>query len=112
MAVTWRPKTGGILSIIAGIVGLIGSPIMIAFGTVRTLDGLLSTGDGWWGYYLLQVGFLFIVIGIIAVVGGIFALIRKKWWIALTGSICAIICFFFLGIPATIFLAQSKRDFR
>ena len=105
---TWRPRTAGILSIIAGLTVLISSPLLIVYGSIATLD--IAHGD-WWGFFLLQVGFLFIPTGIIAIVGGIFSLIRKKWWMALAGSIAAIICFLFLGIPATIFLAQSKREF-
>lgn len=104
MEKTWTPKTAGLLSIIAGIIGLISSPIMIAYGAIAILE---ST---WW-YYLYYAGLLFIPIGIIAIVGGIFALRRKIWWIALAGSISALICFLFLGIPAIIFTAQSKREF-
>lgn len=104
MGKTGSPKTAGILSIIAGVIGLISSPIMIAYGSLAMLEG-------WGGFYLFQAGFLFIIIGIIAIAGGIFALRRKIWGLALAGSICAIICFLFLGIPATIFVAQSKREF-
>lgn len=105
---TWRPKTAGILSIIAGVIGLISSPLLIAYGSIAMLD--IAFGN-WWGFYLFQVGFLFIPTGIIAIVGGIFALRRRKWWMALAGSIAAIICFLFLGIPAVIFVIQSKGEF-
>ena len=105
---TWRPKTAGILSIIAGLTALISSPLLIAYGSIATL-GIIS-GD-WWGFFLLQVGFLLIPTSIIAIVGGIFSIRRRKWWMALTGSIAAIICFLFLGIPAVIFVTQSKREF-
>ncbi len=105
---TWRPKTAGIFSIIAGVIGLISSPLLIAYGSIATLD--IAFGN-WWGFFLLQVGFLFIPTGIIAIVGGIFSLRRRKWGLALTGSISAIICLLFLGIPAVIFVIQSKREF-
>ena len=108
---TRRPKTAGIFSIIAGVIGLIGSPIMITFGTFGMLEGWSGMGEGWWGFYLFQAGFLFIITGIIAILGGIFALIRKIWWIALAGSICAIICFLPLGIPSIIFIVHSKSEF-
>jgi hypothetical protein len=105
---TWRPKIAGILSIIAGVIGLIISPLLIAYGSIAMLD--IAFGE-WWGFYLFQAGFLLIIAGIIAIAGGIFSLIRKKWWMALAGSISAIICFLFLGIPAVIFVTQSKREF-
>ena len=92
------------MSIVAGIIGLLSSPVMIAYGSVAMLEG-------WGGFYLFQTGLLFIITGIIAITGGIFALKRRTYWIALAGSFSALICFLFLGIPAVIFVAQSKRSF-
>lgn len=105
MEKTWRPKTAGILDIIAGVIGLISSPIMIAYGSIAVWES-----ECW--LYLYYAGLLFIPIGMIAIIGGIFALKRKTWAFVLAGSISAIICFLFLGIPAVIFVTQSKREFR
>ena len=102
--ISWRPKTAGILSIIAGIIGLIGSPIMIAYGSLAILDS-----ESW--YYLYYAGLLFIPFGIMALIGGIFAFKRKIWALALTGCILALICFMLLGIPAVVFITQSKHEF-
>ena len=101
---TWKPKTAGILNIIAGTVGLIGSPIMIAYGSIAVWKS-----DYW--LYMYYAGLLLIPIGIIAIIGGIFAIKRKIWVIALVGSISAVICFLVLGIPAAIFVTQSKHEF-
>jgi hypothetical protein len=58
-----------------------------------------------------MVGLLMMVFGILSIIGGISALHSRKWGLALTGSICAIVCFFYLGIPATILLVMHKREF-
>ena len=68
---TWKPTAAGILCIIAGIVGVIPG---IAFAA--------SFAGG--------AGVPSIVLGIIAIVGGIYALRRRRWGLALAGSICAL----------------------
>jgi len=47
----------------------------------------------------------------LALTGGIFALQRKKWGLALAGSIVAILPFSLLGIAATILVVLSKDEF-
>jgi len=48
--------------------------------------------------------------GIVALVGGVFALKRRAWGMALAGAICSMS--FLLGIPALVFLAMSKDEFK
>jgi hypothetical protein len=50
------------------------------------------------------------IIALFPIVGGIYALRRKKWWLALAGSIVSLI-FFVLGILALIFVLYSKDEF-
>ena len=100
---TWRPTTAGILSIVAGAIGLIIGIIVVAIGeTVGALAGIFGFGI---------FGVPVIVFGIIAIVGGVYSLRRRIWGLALAGSIFALICVFFLGIPAIIFVAQAKKEF-
>lgn len=47
----------------------------------------------------------------LALVGGIFSLQRKRWGLALAGSIVAILPFSLLGIAATILVVISKDEF-
>jgi hypothetical protein len=76
MQKTWKPTTAGTLCIIAGIIGLVlGIPLVLFFGI---------HGVGW----LSAIGAPFIISGIIQIVGGIYALRRRKWELALAGSIC------------------------
>ena len=48
---------------------------------------------------------------IVAVIGGIFAVQRKRWGWALSGSIAASFSFLPVGIPAVILVAISKKEF-
>jgi len=101
---TELPRAAGILSIIAGGIGLI---MGIVFVTLLETAGALT---GFWGFG--AVGAPLIVIGIIAIVGGVFALQRRIWGLALAGAICALMWpVTGLGIPAIIFVAVSKSEF-
>ena len=111
MEKTWKPTTAGILSIIAGILGAVGGIVVAVVG------GTVS--EHWLGSMaILNITMIFgaiaiplIIIGIVAIVGGIYALKRRIWGLALAGSICSLICVWFLGIPAIIFVAMGKNEF-
>jgi hypothetical protein len=75
MEKTWKPTTAGILCIIAGIIGVI--------------PGIVIMADSSFG----MLGAPSIVLGIIAIIGGIHALKRKRWGLALAGSIFALFGF-------------------
>ena len=107
---TRRAKWGGILSIVAGVVGIIGGIVMSVF-----LSGLISTFD------LPLPGTLFaipaIVLGVIAIIGGVFAMRRKSWVFALVGAILSVVASavfgptIIIGILAVVFIAMAKREF-
>ena len=105
--------TAGILCIVAGALWIVG----MIFGVyiLWELTDLFIMGGDSPGLPLLLiyslVGLLMMVFGVMSIIGGISALHRRKWGLALTGSICAIVCFFYLGIPATILLVMHKREF-
>ena len=99
---TSKPVIAGILSIIAGalhIFGFLG--IIIALVVVPANIGII----------LAIVAFYLLATSILPLIGGIYALQRKKWGLALTGSIIAILGPLILGIAATIFIALSKDEF-
>ena len=102
---TWKPTTAGILSIVAGAIGLIAGIVVAGLG--ETVGAL----TGFWG--LGAIGAPLIVIGIVAIVGGVFALRRRIWGLALAGAICALFPppVAILGILAIIFVAMGKREF-
>jgi uncharacterized membrane protein HdeD (DUF308 family) len=92
---TWKPKAAGILSVILGAIflipGIVSLPLLgwIAVTTVP--------------FYLL-LGPLVIIPGIMPVVGGIYALRRRRWGLALAGSIFSLLNGVILGIYGIIFL--------
>jgi len=113
MEKTNKPTTAGILDIIAGVLGLIlAASYFIGFGVVSGALGI-PTGyiPGFVPAIVLGMAIPTLIIAILALVGGIYALRRKKWGLALAGSIAAILAFLPLGIPAIIFTAQSKNEF-
>ena len=105
---TWKPITGGILSIIAGVMGAIIGVVAVAAGGLIAVIPLTPEilGEFFWIF-----GVASIILGIVAIIGGIFACGRTKWSLALAGSICSLFCVWFLGIPAIIFVAIGKREF-
>jgi len=112
---------GGALSIVAGVLEVIGG-VIIALLTVgiRILIRLTiipSHPGDWWGhiipvipFWLIIVGVPVIALGIVAIVGGISAIRRGSFGLSLAGAICALPSNI-LGILAVIFIAMSKKEF-
>lgn len=111
----WMPTAGGVLSIVAGVLGVIGSFFLffLAFvGAVATNRFLYPGFEGFPAALFGFFGFWCLVTGALALVGGIFALKRRNWGLALTGSIAALVGgSTLLGILAIVFVAMSKREF-
>ncbi len=111
---TWKPKAAGILDIVAGAIGFIGvifliTGIMVTGGLFDIpgieavpffVPSLIS------GIALLAAG-----INVLALIGGIYAVQRKKWGVAMVGSIAAFLASTPLGIAAIILTALSKNEF-
>jgi hypothetical protein len=113
MVRTWMPTVAGILSIISGGFGFLGSLILLLFFLVYyTASGIASPG-----YSVAPVGAVIItpvfILSIVAIVGGIFALKRKIWGVALAGAICSflILLVWPLGVASIVLLAISKPEF-
>jgi hypothetical protein len=115
---TWKTTTAGILAIVAGAVGVTEWVAVAVLGILAwgwlVMGGLLGVG----GIVAAAVAIV-ITIGIVAIVGGIFALKRKRWRLALAGSICAIFSFWFipvllnvpLAIAAIVLVVLGKGEF-
>ncbi|MFC2069080.1 hypothetical protein ACFLTP_08780 [Chloroflexota bacterium] len=124
MKKTGKPIVAGILNIIAGALSLLGAIgviigiiFFVSFSTQPILtDMWRNLGDLGIGsnliIILLLIGAIFsAILGILPLLGGIYALQRKKWGLALAGSIVAILSSTILGIITTILVAVAKDEF-
>jgi hypothetical protein len=101
---TWKTKTAGILAIVAGALSAT-EWIVVAVLEILAL-GWLPMGDliGLGG--IVAAAFVIAIsTGIVAIVGGVFALKRKRWRLALAGSICAIFSLMFVPVLLNVPLA-------
>jgi len=115
---TWMPVAAGVLSIVAGAMGLIAIAFLITFGATfgaeTAREVLKSVGFWQSGVPLAIIGLIsipLIIINAIAIIGGIYALQRRIWGLALAGAICAILPAQVFGIIAVVFIAISKKEF-
>jgi hypothetical protein len=120
MKTTWKPQVAGILSIVGGTIGLMGSfGILIA---ITAIGAGRHWAGGWtdnWDWQvgnvipiLWAIGIPMFLCSLTSVVGGIFAVQRKLWGLALAGSITAFFPVWIFGLMATIFTAISKDEFK
>jgi hypothetical protein len=116
MEKTWKPTTAGILSIIAGslgaisgiVIAVVGGAIAAGLKSIPAIPEIFTTVAI---PVIGGIGIPRIILGIVAILGGVYALERRKWGLALAGAICSLICVFFLGILAIIFVAIGKDEF-
>jgi hypothetical protein len=104
----WQPLTAGILELVAGIPALI-MGILIAAGL-----GIASRAMVNIPVWVSAIGVPLVICGIVAIVGGIFALKKRRWGVALAGSILALLCWPFgtpLGIAAIVFVILGREQF-
>ncbi|MGB5926134.1 MAG: hypothetical protein WBH01_08625 [Dehalococcoidia bacterium] len=115
MEKTWKPTAAGILTIIAGFLGLlIAIALAVGLGIAGTLAGMIPGFPG--AGFLALIAVPGIILSIVAIVGGIYAMRRSLWGLALAGAICALLFTLpFLGwilaILAIIFVSLGKSEF-
>jgi hypothetical protein len=113
---------GGVLSIIAGALQIIGGGIAVAvligltvWGRMHYLPAVPWMPGDWFEMGMVPAWVAIAVapipiLGIVAVIGGAFALRRKSFGMSLAGAICAL-PIIILGILAIIFVAVSRKEF-
>ena len=112
---SWMPTAAGVLCIVSAAIRLI-AVLGLIVAIIATGNVLVFTGLGFW-FPLNVIAVLWIitvplaVTGVLALIGGIFALQRKRWGLALAGSIAAFLPFGILGLVATVFTSLSRHDF-
>jgi len=114
MEKTWRPTVAGILDLVSGVFALI-SVIGLIIGIIVIGGPTYFPGKeaipGFVPSILWSLTIFYLIITILAFIGGVYALQRQKWGLALAGSIAITVFWFFVGIPAIVFTAQSKNEF-
>jgi len=115
MKQSWMPKIAGLLNILAGSIGILGSVIAIVlFSFVNNPQNNPLPLDGSFGDPLAWALIIsFLLINLIAVAGGFAAIKRKLWGLALAGAICSLLSLWagVLGIASIVFLALSRHEF-
>ena len=122
MEKTWKPTVAGILDIVGGSLSILGS-VGIIIGIMFFVPVSRSVGPGpvpdmerWMIPGILETILVLaavhlLIVGILPIIGGIFALQRRKWGLALAGSIATIFGSTLFGILATVFTSISKDEF-
>ena len=106
---TPRPTIAGILAIISGAFYLI---MMVSMSVGTSMKGACPmSGDAMNHPYGSCMMVILAVLGVLAIVGGIFALKRKYFYWAVTGSVAAMLPFSLLGLASTILVALSHDEF-
>ena len=117
---TWKPTAAGILNIITGAINALGLIFLIiaiiSFYSINIRQFLPPDFVPPPGVSpILIIVLIFTIISVaFPVISGVFALQRRRWGLALAGSIIAIIIIlgtFPLGIASTIFVVRSNDEF-
>ena len=112
----WMPLTAGILDIICGAGGLIGSLILFTIGIIGSGLIKISTPDvhsflpGIPFALLIIVALLLLIMGLLAIIGGIFSIRASNWVWALCGAIVTFLLCWILGIPSIVFTVLSRNN--
>jgi len=122
----------GILSIISGIVGFLtsGFALCLVFMSISSLgkgnlnqilfrypeifaDALVPLGRSLaiFVFVLCIWAFCAGLLGTLAIVGGILAIKKKRWGLALTGTLASVLTFLPLGIIAVMLVSLSRGEF-
>lgn len=117
MAQTSKATVAGILDIVAGISGLLGGiPLLVIAVVGSGVLGTLPDPDVRPLAILPMAVFLPLALccflaGVLAIVGGVAAFNRRRWGLAVAGSIAAVFGFFPVGIAAVIFTVLAESEF-
>ena len=117
-----KSTVGGILSIVAGALGLIGGLVLLLmtifmstaftdtaiFGDFATTDGQFLTI---FSVIYGVAGVFCLIVGVLGIVGGIFSLQGKRWGWALAGAIAGCLSFLPLGVGAVVLVAMARSEF-
>ena len=112
------PVVAGVLSIVSGALGaLISAGIILMVIFLWSAISVDTDVPEDFPFFIFQAfylgsGIVLFVLAVLAIMGGIFALQRRYWGMALTGSIASVLTFLPGGVVAVIFVALGKQEFK
>jgi hypothetical protein len=120
-----KAQTAGILTIITGSMGILGSLALFALVPLihtAMIDPALQTDSSLTVADIkaaadLMAGILSfmaifgLVLAVFIIISGVYALKRKAWGLGLAGSIAGLFVFFPTAVPALVFMALAKPEF-
>ena len=112
----WMPTTSGVINIILGAIALIIAIFAFVIGAAgaAALMGFARLEVPAWivGALFSGFGVIYLIFGVLAVVGGYYALKRKLWGMALTGSILGVFIIWPLAAASIVFIILSHKEFK
>lgn len=118
---TWRPVTASILDIVGGAfnaLGFIGILVGMAFipMTITMSSTVNPMFNTWIVSGILQTilwisAIAALIFALVPIIGGIYAINRRKWGMALAGSIVLFFGCTPLGIASIVLTALSREEF-
>jgi hypothetical protein len=105
-----KAKTAGMLCIVAGGLNIF-STIMMALMLPTLADKMPGQFADIPGWFLTAVFVPTLIISGLAIVGGVIATRLTSYGWAMAGAICSILCVWFVGIFAIIYLVKGKKAF-
>ena len=117
-----KSTVGGVLSIVAGALGLLSGLLLaffgVFFGALFNNQDLFTAStappDQFVTFLTITyavMGVFYIGIGVLSIVGGIFSLQRKHWGWALAGAIGGTLSFLPVGVAAVVLVAMGRSEF-
>ena len=106
---TAMPVVAGILAIASG-----GFKLLSIVGMIMAIFLIVTPVDSYGIHPLVILLALCIpltILGVVAIIGGISALQRKRFGLAVAGSVASFLPFSFLGLASIILIALSRKEF-
>jgi MFS family permease len=117
-----KSTVGGILSIVAGALGLLGGLTFLLvtafassiFNGSFGFNDLASSEEQFLTVMVVMyaaMGIIGLILGALGIVGGVVSIQRKRWGWALAGAIASSLSFLPLGVAAIVLVAMARTEF-
>jgi len=111
---SWMPTTSGIINIVLGSAAIILFLVLLIIGIAGSAAMGFASADlpAFIPALVFTIfGFVFLALGIVAIIGGVYALKKKKWGMALAGSIVSVFICWPFAAAALVFIIMSQKEF-